>query len=119
MRIRLSTRPPAAMFGREVNECSADGIGVQRFTGCVSSMTTGATIKTWMVKHTDTELSALFAELAQLGDPAPIPVAIERGEGLVVGLIAAAGHPVLMVEPAAFKATRPRWGAAGAKSDAA
>jgi transposase len=44
-------------------------------------------------------------------------IAIERGEGLVVELIAAAGHPVLMVEPAAFKATRPRWGSAGAKSD--
>jgi transposase len=34
-----------------------------------------------------------------------------------VGLIAGAGHPVLMVEPAAFKAARPRWGSAGAKSD--
>ena len=79
----------------------------------------GATVKTWMVNHTDTELAALFAELAELGDPALIPVAIERGEGLVVGLIARAGHPVLMVEPAAFKASRPRWGAAGAKSDAA
>ncbi len=79
----------------------------------------GATVKTWMVEHTDTELSALFAELAQLGDPAQVPVAIERGEGLVVGLIAGAGHPVLMVEPARFKAARPRWGAAGAKSDAA
>ena len=78
----------------------------------------GATIKTWMVKHTDADLSALFAELALLGDPASMQVAIERGEGLVVGLIAGAGHPVLMVEPAAFKATRPRWGAAGAKSDA-
>lgn len=72
-----------------------------------------------MVKHGDTELAALFADLAQLGDPALTPVAIERGEGLVVGLIAQAGHPVLMVEPAAFKASRPRWGAAGAKSDAA
>ncbi|MEO3939308.1 IS110 family transposase [Dermatophilaceae bacterium Soc4.6] len=79
----------------------------------------GVTIKTWMVKHTDSELAAVFAELAELGDPGLIPVAIERGEGLVVGLIAQAGHPVLMVEPAAFKASRPRWGAAGAKSDAA
>ena len=79
----------------------------------------GATIKTWMVKHTEADLSALFAELAMLCDPGLMPVAIERGEGLVVGLIAGAGHPVLMVEPAAFKATRPRWGAAGAKSDAA
>ncbi len=27
----------------------------------------GVTIKTWMVKHTDTELSAVFAELAETG----------------------------------------------------
>ncbi len=63
----------------------------------------------------------LFCELAELvegGDVAQVPVAIERGEGLVVGLIAGAGHPVWMVEPAAFKAARPRWGGlAGAKSD--
>ena len=78
----------------------------------------GSTIKTWMVRHADADLSALFAELALLGAPGSVPVAIERGEGLVVGLITGAGHPVLMVEPAAFKATRPRWGAAGAKSDA-
>ena len=32
-------------------------------------------------------------------------------------MIAGAGHPVWMVEPAAFKAARPRWGSAGAKSD--
>jgi len=79
----------------------------------------GSVIKTWMVKHTEKELSALFTDLARHGDPDTIPVAIERGEGLVVGLIAAAGHPVLMVEPAAFKAARPRRGSAGAKSDAA
>jgi transposase len=79
----------------------------------------GNVIKTWMVEHTEKDLSSLFAELASLGDPTLMPVAIERGEGLVVGLIAGAGHPVLMIEPAAFKATRPRWGSAGAKSDAA
>jgi transposase len=79
----------------------------------------GKVIKTWMVEHTENALSALFTELAVLGDPKLMPVAIERGEGLVVGLIAGAGHPVLMIEPAAFKAARPRWGSAGAKSDAA
>lgn len=68
----------------------------------------GATIKTGMVEHTDTQLAALFADLAELGDPAQVPVAIGRGEGLVVGLIARAGHPALMVEPARFKAARPR-----------
>ena len=46
-----------------------------------------------------------------------ITIAIERSEGLVVGLITAAGHPVLMTEPAGFCAARPRWGSAGTKSD--
>ena len=79
----------------------------------------GKVVKTWMVEHTEKALSGLFTELAVLGDPKLIPVAIERGEGLVVGLISGAGHPVLVIEPAAFKAARPRWGSAGAKSDAA
>lgn len=77
----------------------------------------GALVKKWLVQHTENDLATLFVELAELGDGRRIPVAIERGEGLVVGLIAGAGHPVLMVEPAALKAARPRWGAAGAKSD--
>jgi transposase len=70
-----------------------------------------------MVDHTDGDLARVFAELAELTQAASLPIAIERGEGLVVGLIAGAGHPVLMVDPAGFKAARPRWGSAGAKSD--
>lgn len=77
----------------------------------------GALVKRWLVEHTDNELGNLFVELAAIADARVLPIAIERGEGLVVGLIAGAGHPVLMVEPAAFKAARPRWGSAGAKSD--
>lgn len=79
----------------------------------------GAVVRSWMVQHTDDQLRSVFDELAQLvgGGVGQVPIAIERGEGLVVGLIAGAGHPVWMVEPAAFKAARPRWGAAGAKSD--
>jgi len=79
----------------------------------------GALVKSWMVQHTEDQLANVFRELAQLvgGDVGQVPIAIERGEGLVVGLIAGAGHPVWMVEPAAFKAARPRWGSAGAKSD--
>ena len=79
----------------------------------------GALVKSWMVQHTEDQLVSIFRELAQLvgGDVGQVPIAIERGEGLVVGLIAGAGHPVWMVEPAAFKAARPRWGSAGAKSD--
>ncbi|MFO7590319.1 MAG: transposase, partial [Acidimicrobiia bacterium] len=76
----------------------------------------GMVVRRWLVKHSDAELARLFGELGELGEPRGLPVAIERGEGLIVGLIASAGHPVLMVEPAAFKAARPRWGSAGAKS---
>jgi transposase len=80
----------------------------------------GVVIKKWMVQHTGDQLKNISVELAQLaetGDVAQVPVAIERGEGLIVGLIAAAGHPVWTVEAAAFKAARPRRGSAGAKSD--
>lgn len=80
----------------------------------------GAVVRKWMVQHTGDQLRKVFDELAQLaegGGVGQVPIAIERGEGLVVGLIAGAGHPVWMVEPAAFKAARPRWGSAGAKSD--
>ena len=72
----------------------------------------GGLVKSWMVQHTEDQLVSIFRELAQLvgGDVGQVPIAIERGEGLVVGLIAGAGHPVWMVEPAAFKAARPRWG---------
>lgn len=77
----------------------------------------GAVVKRWLIDHTDDALGRLFGELAQFGDTGVLPIAIERGEGLIVGLIADAGHPVMMVEPSAFKAARPRWGSAGAKSD--
>lgn len=80
---------------------------------------TGSIVKQWMVQHTHDDLGQLFGELAEIGDPEELPVAIERSEGLVVGLIVAAGHRVLVAEPAAFSAARPRWGSVGTKSDAA
>ena len=78
----------------------------------------GTIVKQWLVQHTRAELDKLYAELAELAHPNDLPIAIERSEGLVVGLITAAGHPVLMAEPAGFNAARPRWGSAGTKSDA-
>jgi transposase len=77
----------------------------------------GVIVRRWLVTHTDDDLSRLFKELDEVADANVLPIAIERGEGLIVGLIADAGHPVLMVEPSAFKAARPRWGSSGAKSD--
>jgi transposase len=78
----------------------------------------GTIVKQWLIQHTREGLEQALDELAALAVPEHLPVAIERSEGLVVGRIAAAGHPVLMAEPAGFSATRPRWGSAGTKSDA-
>ena len=77
----------------------------------------GAVVGRWLIEHTESALARLFIELGELTAATTLPIAIERGEGLIVGAIAGAGHPVWMVEPAAFKAARPRWGSAGAKSD--
>jgi transposase len=77
----------------------------------------GAVVQRWLIEHTEDALAGLFVKLGELTAATMLPIAIERGEGLIVGAIAGAGHPVWMVEPAAFKAARPRWGSAGAKSD--
>jgi transposase len=77
----------------------------------------GMVLRRWLIAHNGERLGELFFELAEIAPPESLPIAIERGEGLVVELIADAGHAVLMVDPAGFKAARPRWGSAGAKSD--
>src|SRR4051794_26830538 len=77
----------------------------------------GTVVGRWLIEHTESALARLFVELGELTAATTLPIAIERGEGLIVGAIAGAGHPVWMVEPSAFKAARPRWGSAGAKSD--
>jgi transposase len=77
----------------------------------------GVVIDRWTIGHTEHDLDAILTRLAEHGDPADLPVAIERSDGLVVDRLLAAGHPVVAVDPGAFHAARPRWGAAGAKSD--
>jgi transposase len=44
-------------------------------------------------------------------------VAIERPSGLVVETLVAVGHPVVPIHPSVVKARRPRYRAAGGKSD--
>ena len=46
-----------------------------------------------------------------------MPVAIERPDGLLVGRLLEAGHPVVPIHPNAFHAARPRWEGASSKSD--
>ena len=74
-------------------------------------------VERWALRHTEQGLGQALARLARHGQPAELPVIIERSTGLVVDRLLAAGHPVVPVHPTAFHAARPRWGAAGAKSD--
>lgn len=67
--------------------------------------------------HTAAGLADLLARLKRLAPPAELPVAIERPSGLLVETLAAAGHPVVPIHPNVVKACRPRYRAAGGKSD--
>jgi transposase len=69
------------------------------------------------VEHTESGLESALRGLHRLGDPAQLPVAIERPNGLVVERLLDQGHPLVHVHPNALHAARPRWGASGAKSD--
>jgi len=77
----------------------------------------GRVVERWALRHTEQALAEALARLARHGEPAEVPVIIERSAGLVVDRLLAAGHRVVPVHPTAFHAARPRWGAAGAKSD--
>jgi hypothetical protein len=63
-------------------------------------------------------LARLIAVLARLGDPAGIPIAIERPNGRLVDVLLEAGHPVVPVKPNAIKTWRDGEVLSGAKSDA-
>jgi transposase len=79
--------------------------------------TAGAIVGAWTLSHTQDDLDAALARLASYGNPADLPVAIERSDGVVVDRLLAAGHPVVPIDPGGFHAARPRWGASRAKSD--
>jgi len=67
--------------------------------------------------HTHAGLADLLARPERLGPPPELPIAIERPSGLVVETLVAAGHPVVPIHPNVVKACRPRYRAAGGKSD--
>lgn len=69
------------------------------------------------ITHDAAGLAELCKRLARLAPPAEIAIAIERPSGLVVDTLVAAGHPVVPIHPNVVKACRPRYRAAGGKSD--
>lgn len=71
----------------------------------------------FVVQHSADGLDDLIERLARFGAAADLPVAIERPNGLLVDTLVAAGHTVVPVHPNVLKACRPRYTAAGGKSD--
>ena len=80
--------------------------------------TAGQVVDHWSLNHNEDGLDRAIGRLARHGCPETLPVAIKTTNGVVVDRLLAAGHPVVPVHPNAFNATRPRWGAARAKSAA-
>lgn len=77
----------------------------------------GAIVAQFEVQHTAEGLRKLLAQLAGIAPPQQLPVAIERPSGLVVDTLVDVGHPVVPIHPNQLKACRPRYRAAGGKSD--
>ncbi|HLJ59263.1 MAG TPA: IS110 family transposase [bacterium] len=71
-----------------------------------------------IVPHTADGFAALRRRLQRVAAPADLPVAIERPSGLVVDALVEWGFPVVPIHPNVLKASRPRYGMSGAKSDA-
>lgn len=69
------------------------------------------------VRHTAEGLSERRRRLGKLGPAGDLPIAIERPSGLIVDVLLEAGHPVVPIHPNVVKACRPRYRAAGGKSD--
>jgi transposase len=70
------------------------------------------------IEHSADGIATLIHRLARYGDPAGLPVAIERPDGRLVDLLLEAGHPVVPVKPNAIKTWRDGEVLSGAKSDA-
>ena len=83
--------------------CVIDETGSVRWRGTVS--------------HTAAGLAELSQRLTRLGASATLPVALERPSGLVVDTLLEAGFLVVPIHPNVVKASRPRYSAAGGKSD--
>jgi transposase len=76
-------------------------------------------VKRWRcaIAHSQEGLGKLVTWLAGFGDPAELPIAIERPDGRLIDRLLEAGHPVVPVKTTAIKAWRESEVPSGAKSD--
>ena len=78
---------------------------------------TGAVLLRFEVAHDAAGLAELRKKLDRLAPAGDIRIAIERPSGLIVDALVEAGHTVVPIHPNVVKACRPRYRAAGGKSD--
>jgi transposase len=122
-RAPVSDRPGQVLF-TEVSLPSQGGdvfVGIdwasERHVVCVLD-DAGNKRMAFEVGHTADGFAALVTRLARLGDPAALPVAIERPDGRLVDRLLEAGYPVVPVKSTAIKTWRDGEVLSGAKSDA-
>jgi transposase len=77
----------------------------------------GRVLAPFEIEHAAEGIEAMLARLARIAPAAALPIAIERPSGLIVDALIEAGHPVVPIHPNVVKACRPRYRAAGGKSD--
>ncbi|HEV2546611.1 MAG TPA: IS110 family transposase [Stellaceae bacterium] len=77
----------------------------------------GRVVEHWETPHTADGIKAMLLRLARRAPPGEMAIAIERPSGLLVDALIEAGHPVVPIHPNVVKACRPRYRAAGGKSD--
>jgi len=91
--------------------------GAFRHAVCVIDAS-GQLLTRFELEHDGAGLTELTGRLARFGAPEELPIAVERPSGLLIDTLVAAGHPIVPIHPNVVRHTRPRYGAAGAKSDA-
>lgn len=77
----------------------------------------GQVLARFEIPHSAEGLTELLRRLGRIAAPEQITVCIERPSGLLVDTLLEVGFVVLPIHPNALKASRPRYSAAGAKSD--
>ncbi len=77
----------------------------------------GRAVDRFTVAHSADGFTRLTTRLARYGEPADVPVAIERPDGRLVDRLLEAGHSVVPVKTNAIKAWREAEVLSGAKSD--
>ncbi len=79
----------------------------------------GRIIERFEVRHDAEGIAELIGRLSRVAAAGEMPIAIERPSGLLVDSLVAAEYPIVPIHPNVVKACRPRYRAAGGKSDPA